>query len=73
MIRTADTTSWDLNSNHLKLDKNDDGLKIDNLIRLEPGLPYLYLPKTVYDEFIKFMSTKYAHDVCHPEINICKF
>ena len=36
--------------NHFKIDKGDEeGLKFQALVRLDPGLPYLYFPKVVYD------------------------
>jgi len=73
IIRTADATSWDIKASFFKLDKEDDGLDFDAFIRLDPGLPYLYVPKAIYDEFTKFIEKKYHAGVCHPEVNICKF
>lgn len=73
MIRTANAQSWDIKANFFKLDKDDDGIKFDALIRLDPGLPYLYVPKAIYDEFTKFIEKKYHAGVCFPDVNICKF
>jgi hypothetical protein len=50
-IKTADTKSWDINVNRFQLHKTDRSTDIkleSGRMRLDPGLPYLYLPKTVY-------------------------
>jgi hypothetical protein len=73
MIRTAKKTSWDINCNHFNIDKGDDGLKFKALIRLDSGLPYLYFPKIVYDQFTAFIEAKYSTGICFPDVNICKF
>lgn len=41
-------------------------------LRLDPGLPYLYVPQKVYDQFVNVMNTKFGK-VCFPDLNICKF
>jgi len=73
LIRTADPTSWDIKANFFKLDKADDGIEFDAYIRLDPGLPYLYVPKAIYDEFVKFIEKKYHSGICNPTLNVCKF
>ena len=39
MIRTKTKTSWDIRCNLFKFDKDDDGLKLSSLLRIDPGLP----------------------------------
>lgn len=48
MIRTASKTAWDIRANLFKFDKDDEGLKLSSLIRIDPGLPYLYFPDAIY-------------------------
>ena len=45
-IRTfKDNKSWDLKVNQLKLDDTDEGkFRFTGRIRMDPGLPYLYVP-----------------------------
>jgi hypothetical protein len=44
-VRTIDKTTWDMKVNYLKLDSNaDNDLRFEGRIRMDPGLPYLYVP-----------------------------
>jgi hypothetical protein len=72
MIRTKTKTSWDIRCNLFKFDKDDEGLKLSSLLRIDPGLPYLYFPDTVYASFTTFVNKKYP-GTCVPGVNICKF
>jgi hypothetical protein len=74
MIRTAEPTSWDLKANRFKLGKSDDdAIKFDAIVRIDPGLPYLYLPASLYATFVKFIEKAYHSGVCVPAQNVCKF
>lgn len=73
-VRTVDKTTWDMKVNYLKLDSNSDNdLRFEGRVRMDPGLPYLYVPQDVYDQFTGYMNTKYGAKTCLPSLNICKF
>ena len=80
MIRTANKATWDIRANLLQVGKHK--LAEDSLIRFEPQLPYLYLPKLYYKLFVvtlnKIFSEShiYGHtagNVCNENTNICRF
>ena len=77
-IRTfsRDNKSWDLKCNQLKLDDTDDGkTRFTGRIRMDPSLPYLYVPENLYQEFTTYINNKYGQKtkICLPEMNICRF
>ena len=71
LMRTANKSTWDLRANLLKL--GEDHLAKEGLVRFEPQLPYLYLPKAYYKSFTKTINSKWGKDICDAELNICKF
>jgi len=74
MIRTVSEKTWDVKCNFMNLDKTDAGLSVDGtLVRFDPGLPYLYLPTSIFTDFVKFMNGKYGASTCDPVLNVCKF
>ena len=78
-VRTfKDNKTWDMKCNQLKLDQTDDGRLVytgdsAKRIRMDPSLPYLYVPKDIYGEFSGYMNKKYGAKTCVTDMNICRF
>ena len=77
MIRTIDTKSWDLSAEEYTVGEQKgtlDGVRL----RLDPGLPYLYVPKEIFDQFADVVKQKTKIDACANDggstnTKMCKF
>ena len=71
LLRTQHKGTWDLRCSQLKLDT--EYLAEDSIVRIEPQLPYLYLPEHYYAKFKEKINKRYGSEVCPPDKNYCKF
>lgn len=78
LIRTPDKGSWDLRANFIEI--GTEKLAEASMIRFEPQLPYLYLPRTYYRAFVEAIQKLYSDeslygdkDICDETENICRF
>ena len=55
MLKTDNDKSWDIKSNMFKFKLDNTELKVDTLVKLDPGLPYLYLPKDLFSKIKGFL------------------
>ena len=77
VIRTIDTKSWDLRAEDYTVGEQKgtlDGVRL----RLDPGLPYLYVPKEIFDQFADVVKQKTKIDACKNDngstnAKVCKF
>jgi hypothetical protein len=42
------------------------------VLKMEPALPYIYLPKTLYEKFTQYVNAKYASVYDEPVCNFGK-
>jgi hypothetical protein len=78
LIRTHDKGTWDLRANLIEVGK--EKLAEDSIVKFEPQLPYLYLPRDYYRLFIGVIEKLYSDvdlygdkDICNEQENVCRF
>lgn len=74
MTRTNSNTNWDVKMLSWKFGDNKGFSDKSDLVRFDPGLPYVYLSKSKYKMFTETMNTAYPDDYpCKKNSNVCIF
>jgi len=69
LIRTAGKDTWDLRANLIEVGK--ETLAEGSMIRFEPQLPYLYLPRDYYRLFVKVIEKLYSDVAMYGDKDVC--